>query len=653
MHEGAIIATTIFFGLFFFAISLLQFISQKISFPYTVILLLFGFLAQYISGALGIETHISLAPDFIFYILLPLLLFDSAMRINFHQFRLHFKTITFMTTFGLLLSMFIVGAVTAIVAGVPFSTALLFGAIISATDPIAVVAIFKSLRAPKRLVLLAEGESMFNDATAVIVFRALSASVVGASLFSTADVFLNLGNFLYVFIGSMVFGFIAGYVATRLLKKIDNDHVIEATITVSLALSVFIVAEHFLYLSGVIATVLAAVVMGNFGRTAISRGVIHFIDSLWEYIAFIAISLVFFFSTYTLDLMFFFTNPLSLLLVAVGTVVARAVSVYASFAITNTFVLFKREPNVPISWQHVLNWGGLRGVVPLVLVYSMPDSFVYKSELVNFTMAAFLFTLFINGTTIKKLLMGLKIHIPKKEQEIIKEEQKLFEIEENRKRLMDAELRNTPANIKNKIDKTLKIEEGKHKRILIAISTPTEFLRSLRYEALEIERNKLNQLFEEGVINEAVYFSFETQLDLQLDALEFPEVSEGRTVFKGGLVESELSFQKSLEHIETLTDNLPLLSRLTGVSTKKLIKERISFLKARITSSYAVLSHLARLEGIFKKNKSSLEAINQVKTEHQKFIKHNKNRIDELNYRFPKIAREFQEEYLFSIAGIR
>lgn len=652
MHDP-IISTTIFFGLFFAAISALQFLSNKISFPYTVILLIFGLVTQYASRHIGIETHLSLGPDFIFYILLPLLLFDSAMRMSFHQFKLHFKTLTFVTTFGLLISMFVVGALTAIFVGIPFKIALLFGAIISATDPIAVVSIFKSLRAPKRLALLAEGESMFNDATAVIAFRTLSASVAGATALGSVELILNFGSFIYVFAGSIVVGAAFGYVATKIIKSVVDDHIIETTITVALALGVFIITEHFLHLSGVIATVMAGIVLGNIGRTSISRGVVHFIDNLWEYVGFLSVSLVFFFSTYSLDISFFFHKPMHLLLVVLGTLIARAVSVYISFAITNKTPFFKREPNVPTSWQHVLNWGGLRGVIPLVLVYSLPDDFIYKNDFVNFTMATFLFTLFVNGTTIKKVLIMLGVNIPKKEQEIIKEEERLFEIEESRHRLEEVELGDVSRRAKKRIEKSLEMEEVRHKEILSEITTPTEFLRSLRYEALEIERDKLNNLFEDGLIDESVYFAFETQLDLQFDALEFPEVSKGRAIANGGLTESESSFQKSIKRAEYLENNLQLFSKITGVSKNRLAKNRMAFLRARIISSQEVLLYLDRLRKLFKADKSALLSIEKVKREQEKYIERNRLQVNSLTKGYPIAAEYYQEEYLSRIAGIR
>ena len=648
MHSDPVITSTIFFGLFFVVISSLQFLSQKISFPYTVSLLIVGLIAQFVANFLGLEQPIELSTGIIFFILLPLLLFDSAMRINFHQFRLHFRTITFLTTFGLFISITSIAVLLTLILGIPIGYGFLFGALISATDPIAVVSIFKSIRAPKRLALLIEGESMFNDATAVILFRMISGVVVAASALGSAEIIFNFGSFLYVFLGSIIFGGVAGYLSTRIINVIDNDHIIETTITVALALSVFIISEHFLGLSGVISTVLAGIIVGNVGRTTISKGVINFIDNLWEYVSFLAVSLVFFFATFALDITFFFENPIKLLIVALTTLVGRALSIYGTFFITNRVSFFSKEPNVPAKWQHILNWGGLRGVIPLVLVYSISDEFVFKSELISFTLATFLFTLFINGTTVKLLLTKLGIHLPKKEEEIIKEEEEIFEIEKAKQKLKKLKDNEFDKKIMKQIEKALTIEEKKHKDMLIKLSNTKEFLRSLKYQALQIERNRLNMLFKEGFIGEGAYFTFETQLDLQLDALEYPEVKNGRGYDSGGLLPSQQRFKDRIARLQRLSENYPLLAKIADVPADTLVKNRLSLLKTRLASTQSVLDYLKRIKDLFKSNENALRAISLVQSEYEYYLKKNKEQIKSLSKKYPDANKKHQEEVIYS-----
>lgn len=309
MHHEILITSILFFGVFLAVTAILQPLSRLLQFPYTVALLIVGFGMQMALELLGMHPPLELSEDVIYYILLPLLLYESAFHINVHQFQLQFRTITFMATFGLLLAAGTVAFLLAQLLGMAWWDALLFGALISATDPIAVLAIFKELGAPKRLGLLAEGESMFNDATAVILFRVVAGFAVAENAFRTFDVVYSLAEFSYVFIGSLVFGVISALITARFIAAIENDRLVKTTLTIALALIVFVFSEHAFGLSGVIATVAAGITMGNVGRPKISGSVVQFMQELWEYIGFIGVSLVFFFAAFKLDLTSMFTEP--------------------------------------------------------------------------------------------------------------------------------------------------------------------------------------------------------------------------------------------------------------------------------------------------------------------------------------------------------
>jgi len=158
MEHETILSLALFGASFFALITIVQKLCNKFSFPYTVALLLTGILGQLLVTLFHFETIFRLSPDIIFYFLLPTLLFEAAMHINIHQFRLQFKTISFLASFGLLISVFVIGIGTTLLIGLPLGVALLFGALISSTDPIAVLSLFKTLGAPKRLSLLADGK---------------------------------------------------------------------------------------------------------------------------------------------------------------------------------------------------------------------------------------------------------------------------------------------------------------------------------------------------------------------------------------------------------------------------------------------------------------------------------------------------------------
>ncbi len=649
MHAEELISILLFISAFLVITAIISAISKFIRFPYTVLLLIMGFWVQAFSHLFGYSTHLTISTDLIYFFLLPLLLFESSFHINLHQFRLQFKTITFLSTFGLLISIFAVGALLAVLIGLPFPIALLFGAIISATDPIAVLAIFKELGAPKRLGLLADGESMFNDATAVIMFRIVSAIVIAEGTFGITSITDGVITFTRIFVGSIAVGAILGYAISHFIAQVKNDRAVETTLTVALALGSFVIAEHFFHVSGVISTVMAGIVLGNYGRTRISAGVIEFMEELWEYIGFIALSVIFFFATYTLDIGQLLGNPVEIGLVILSVLIARALSVYISCFISNRSRLFKEEPNVPFNWQHVLVWGGLRGVIPLVLVYSLPDEFIYKELMLQYTLSAFLFSLFVNGTTIKKLLFMLNLHLPRKEEQIAGIEEEIFALEK-----VKDKLHNLPQNefdthaVKNMDQKIIERETQLHTE-LDTLATPTQFEQSVKLQIIEIERQIVNRLFHQNHIKESVVYEFESELDLQQDMLEHPDISKGiRAVRSDGKIDSSHRFYAQLQTVREQIKDFPILARFIRKTKEDLIKDRLSILQARITASTEVISYLGKIQSLLEKNIVSVKIIDTIRSEHEHMRLRNNYHMQEIAREYPRTFAKFEEELIHS-----
>ena len=645
MESLHLIDIALYIGLFLLATTTLQVVTNKISFPFTVALLVLGLLSQVVIHMFHLPIHVSLSPEFIYFFLLPALLFEAAIRINFHQFRLQFKTISFLATFGLLLSIFAIGFGLTFLLGMPLGIALLFGAIISATDPIAVLSLFKTLGAPKRLSLVADGESMFNDATGVIAFRVISAFVLGTSGFQADKLVNSLGTFIYVFIGSLILGVLVGILTSLAVSRLRNDRVLVTALTMTLTLLSFAGAEHFFHLSGVITTVMAGITFGNLGRGKLSSSTIHYLQEFWEYIGYLSLSLVFFFATFTLDLELFSQDLWKLAVVILVVLIARAISVYVSSYISNKVPFFEDEPDLPLSWQHILTWGGLRGVIPLVLVYSLPDGFAYKEELLRFTLATLLFTLFVNGLTIKSLLLKLKLHLPRKEEDIIDKENHIFEITRKREKLKSLPEREFSPELITSLEKELLQKEVSYKNELLDLATPEEFLQSLKLQSLQIERETVRRIYEEGRLSETVYYTFDTELDLQEDALEYPEVFKGRAIAKGGFLNSKQSLRKRLFRIRQDLAQYPTFSKVLDISEESLTGERYSLLRARVLSSYAVLDYLDNVEKLLAK-KVLINAIGEVRKIQEGYITSNQKQIDLFTKKYPHIVKQYQKNII-------
>ncbi len=665
MGHGIVVTLVIFFGLFLILISILRPVTRKISFPYTVALLILGFLLQFLEKFahdflnlyFNLNLNVVLPTNVIFFVLLPILLFEAALNISFHQFRKQFKTISFISTFGLMLSIMIIGFGLSTLAGLPMGVALLFGAMISATDPIAVLALFKTLGVPKRLSLLADGESMFNDASAVIAFRVILGIVIGEEVlqqtssdpeaiiitgqrvFDFQSFISGFGTLPYVFIGSIIYGSILAYIVAKVIEKIKEDYLVENTLTLALALFSFSSAEHFFGLSGVISCVISGIVMGNLGRTKFSGGVTKFIEEFWEYLGFIAVSVIFFFAAYNLDLLLLLDEPLRLLIVVFIVLSARSISVYLTFFFTNKLSFFRDEPNVPLSWQHIINWGGLRGVIPLVLVFTIPDGFVYKQDLIAFTFATILFTLFINGTTIKWLLIKLKLHLPVSGEAIIAEEVSVFKLAKARKilRKFSGEF---DEELISREEKFLLFEEKKHKAKLMKLAKPKEFLFSLRIESLDIEKQTLKELFYKGYINENVYHIFDAELDMQKDRLEFPELYKNKRKKDNSLR------KRTIELRLTLLKKFPILKKIFSLKEEDIIEERFALLKARVITSTKVIENIDSLKEFMIGKKACLKVIEEVKKNQQELIERNNREIKDLSEKYPKTIKNYNNRLI-------
>src|SRR5690606_37418325 len=141
-----------------------------------------------------------------------------------------------------------------------------------------------------------------------------------------------------------------GVVFSWIIEKIKNDRILVTALTTALALGSFAGSEHFFHLSGVITTVLSGIVLGNINSGKLKSGTIHFLEEYWEYIGFLALSVVFFFATYNLDLTLFTREILMLCLVVMVVLIARSVSVYVTFFLSNHLPYFKNEPDIPMSW---------------------------------------------------------------------------------------------------------------------------------------------------------------------------------------------------------------------------------------------------------------------------------------------------------------
>ena len=392
--------------------------SHRLNIPYTVLLAATGCLLGY-SAEWGIDLqHLGVIHDFldslnsfrlssdaVLFIFLPVLVFEAALGIDAHRLADDIVPILLLAVVGLLISAFMVGFVLHWVSGVSLIVCLLLGAIVSATDPVAVMAIFKELQAPKRLTVLVEGESLFNDATAIVLFGILAAMLTGNS---TANVFAGIQSFLKVFLLGMITGVVIGYGFCSVLSKMGKYPLVQITLTLSLAYFSFILAEHYLHVSGVMSVVGAALVVGSFGHATLTPDTWEKLHETWDHFAFWANSIIFVLVGMIVPKVMGSISPSEWLYLGVLVLVAFGARAFILFGALPLCERWHSTANINNAYKGVMLWGGLRGAVSLALALSIMENGLVAPETQNFigilVTGFVLFTLLVNATTIGALL---------------------------------------------------------------------------------------------------------------------------------------------------------------------------------------------------------------------------------------------------------
>jgi monovalent cation:H+ antiporter, CPA1 family len=485
--------------------SIVAIIVRRLKVPYTVALVLVGLLITFQS-----PLKVELTPELILALFVPPLVFEAAFHLNLQELRRNLVPILILAVPGVILTMLLVGGIVSWGTGLALPVALVFGVIIAATDPVAVVSIFRSLGVPKRLSVLIESESLLNDGTALVLFK-LMLVVAATGKFNLVS---GLGDFLRIALGGVVVGLVLGWAISRLIARID-DYLIETTLTTVLAFGSYLVAEQ-LHFSGVLAVVAAGLINGNLGPQGMSPTTRIVLFNFWEYLAFLANSLVFLLIGLEIDIPALL-NAWKPIAWAIGAVIlARVVVVYGLSLLSRRF----SEP-ISLRWQHVLTWGGLRGALSLALALSLPASFGPDRALLRtMTFGVVLFTLLVQATTMRTLIRRLGIIIRGPEQ---------LEYEARHARL--TALRSAEGHLERRYREGLisshawevlrpKLEEQNallaeavRESLRAAPALEAEEMDTARREILRAQRSAFMGLRQDGVISEEVFERLSAEVD--------------------------------------------------------------------------------------------------------------------------------------------
>ncbi|MDJ0567738.1 MAG: sodium:proton antiporter [Pleurocapsa sp. MO_192.B19] len=499
---------------------------KRLKFPYTVGLVIVGLIVGWL--AQNVETlqplqHLTLSPNLILFVFVPPLIFESAQNIDCRLLSRNLFPVAVLAAPGLWLSTAVIGILLGWLTPLTFLQAFLFGAMISATDPVAVIALFKECGVPKRLNILVEGESLFNDATAIVTFNIIL-TVIAAGTLETNTLSQGLVKAVVVLLGGIVVGIVLAAVMGYFVTFANNNPFIQSTVSAVVAYAAFIIAD-LLSVSGVIAVLTAGIIVGWLNANRVPVEVRQFMHEFWEYAAFIANSLIFllvglstaqFIAQSSLGISsfgaIFWAIAISLL--------ARAVAVYTLVPLINW--IQKSDP-IDLRYQTVSFWGGLRGAVALALALSLAVDFPNRELMTMMTLAVALFTIISGGTTMASLLHGLNLDRPTVLDRLAKAEALVAAKQEGLQQLVD--LKTMPmfdleaiASLQQEYQQQVKETEMSLANLWSELSPhPQQLQQAVWLQAISLEKQGYQELYDQKLISEITFDQLKLSLNLKQD----------------------------------------------------------------------------------------------------------------------------------------
>lgn len=522
--------------------------ARYLKLPYTVALVIAGLV---LGSAHAFEPP-NLTKEFLFAVILPGLIFEAAFHLDVRKFWKERVAITSMAIPGLVIAVLLTTALLVpsanaleFVTDFTLTDGLIFGSLIVATDPIAVVGLFKTLGAPKRLAVLVEGESLLNDGTGVVLFTiVLGVAKGGEFTFSAAAL-----EFVRVAGGGLLVGALVGFAASQIIRRID-EAMIELTVTMIAAYGSFVLAERF-HTSGVMATVVAGMFCGNYAaRVGMTPTTRIAVETFWEYLAFALNSIVFLLIGFEVKLASLLATWKPIVLAFLAVIVARAFIVYGV-----TLLLRPTKGRIPWSWATVATWSGLRGALSMVLVLGIDADFHHRELLVNLTFGVVILSILLQGLTMGPLLKWLKVA------GVVSEVEQKYQAEHGRLLSVSAGLEEIgqmrkegafPAAVLDSIEASYKERIQNAESALRALHLDATELREqqdriAKRRLLAAERAAITHAAHTGNISGDVATNLLTSIDTEIDLLEQEAKGEAPPPDSKPAPAKEESAEKSIE----------------------------------------------------------------------------------------------------------
>ena len=398
----------LFIGLLLIAV-VVEPVANRLRLPFSLLLVIVGYVFSEIVVSLGFDTGLRWHHfhDLIFFVFLPVLIFESAYQIDV---KVLLRNLVPILSLAIPLMLFSTGITAVFIyygiahpTGFPWIAALLTGALLSATDPVAVLDLFKQMGVPARLSTLVEGESLLNDATAIVLFSLLLIlALQGGEAVTWSGA---IWGFLKAFFGGMLVGGVTGLILLLLLRRTTaiTTRCVESVVG---AFGAFLLAEVLFHVSGVMAVLVAGLLLGWAQRRAAESQPHDFLLGLWSFNAYIANAMIFLFLGITVTITMFTERWLAMLLGILAVLVARAV---VTFGVLPLICKLPGQQPIGVAYQTVIYWGGLRGAVAVALALSLPLELEYWWTIQSIAYGVVLFTLFVQAPTMSMLIRRLHI----------------------------------------------------------------------------------------------------------------------------------------------------------------------------------------------------------------------------------------------------
>ncbi len=495
LEMSALLALAVMLGL----------LARRIGVPLSVVLVVVGFLAAAVGLTPGIgQLQGEAFEEVVVFLFLPVLVFAAALGIDLRAFVRNLAAIFVLAVVAFLVSAVLVGITLHVALGTALATAFLFGALISATDPVAVVAVFREVGVPRRLLTIVEGESLLNDGVAIVLFAILVEAATGESVSVTAGVI----DFVLVFGGGALIGIALGLAASLVLPWLGR--LPAAGLSLAIAYGSFVLADAVLGFSGVMATAAAGMVLSGLAPSRASAEVREMWEQMWDALDYIANALLFLLIGLIIGPEQLFEHLGPIVLAAVVVLIARAL------AVVPLVWLLERVAHIPrLGWRNeaVLIWGGLRGGVALALALALPEELAERELLVALTGGVVLATLLLNATTIRWLVSRLRLDRPSRVDRYLMAIARVSAIQAARREMSNLGLQPDPRT-SAELEAS---ERAAHQEMADLDADEAEEYRIVVGRGLHVERRTYQELSDEGLLPPAVTRTLLHEVDDEID----------------------------------------------------------------------------------------------------------------------------------------